>query len=374
MTMQTEIDLGRRSGSAIASGKAFTSLLGLGLRKNIILLLLVLAYYLAALAIGVYTERPVNTLSPTILVLMLASLVPLFLASMIIWRFAYMATYVRPEKPIGWLVQDFKTTIFLDYQRLLSGGIAIFASIFFVAAFSYVKEAIPELNPFAWDETFARMDRQMHGGVDAYMWLSPILANDTMIRVVDKAYSAWFLLIYFFVFVACMDRENPIRRNAYLMSFTLTWIIGGSILATVFSSVGPIYFQDFGLGDQFLPLKDILLRQDAQRPLLAVEMQTRLLQNHLNGTDVGGISAMPSMHLATSWVMAFHAFRYSSKLGWIMVGFAVLIQLGSVILGWHYAIDGYAGFLVAAACWFGGSKLAQIQSRIDEPLDVSSVK
>jgi len=35
--------------------------------------------------------------------------------------------------------------------------------------------------------------------------------------------------------------------------------------------------------------------------------------------------------------------------------FAVLILLGSVMLGWHYAIDGYAGALgVLALWWFSG--------------------
>jgi hypothetical protein len=31
--------------------------------------------------------------------------------------------------------------------------------------------------------------------------------------------------------------------------------------------------------------------------------------------------------------------------------FAVLILLGSVHLGWHYAVDGYAGALGAALLW-----------------------
>jgi hypothetical protein len=30
-----------------------------------------------------------------------------------------------------------------------------------------------------------------------------------------------------------------------------------------------------------------------------------------------------------------------------------MILLGSVHLGWHYAIDAYAGILIAAAAWAG---------------------
>ena len=34
-----------------------------------------------------------------------------------------------------------------------------------------------------------------------------------------------------------------------------------------------------------------------------------------------------------------------------MAAFLLAIFLGSIILGWYYAIDGYAGVLVAVAMW-----------------------
>lgn len=343
-----------------AGGRRFAGLVGLAVRQNVVLLALVFLYYLSALIVSNYTVTTISTVSLSIIVRMMASFIPLFLASMIIWRFSYMAAVDRPAKPIIWLVQDFKKIILVDHLRLLNCFVAFIAILFFTAVFTYVKETIPKLNPFSWDVIFASLDQRIHGGVDPYVILQPVFANPAVMRIVDIAYSAWFLFIYFFTFIACMDRENPIRRNSFLIAFVLTWIFGGSLLATLFSSVGPIYFHDFGFGDQFLPIKSMLMSIHEHRPLLAVEMQTMLL-----GT--GGISAMPSMHLATSWIMAFQAFRYSTKLGWVMVAFAILIQIGSVVLGWHYAIDGYIGFLVAIACWFGGVKLAQIQYRIDRP-------
>ncbi len=33
--------------------------------------------------------------------------------------------------------------------------------------------------------------------------------------------------------------------------------------------------------------------------------------------------------------------------------FALCILVGSVHLGWHYAVDGYIGAAIAAAIWFG---------------------
>ena len=112
----------------------------------------------------------------------------------------------------------------------------------------------------------------------------------------------------------------------------------------------------------------MLTRINAETPLVAVELQAMLLDGYQNSGGLGGISAMPSMHLATSWLMAFQAFRYTRALGWTMVAFAIMIQVSSVLLGWHYAIDGYFGFLVALVCWICGAGLARLQARINRPV------
>ncbi|RUW80014.1 hypothetical protein EOA30_41185, partial [Mesorhizobium sp. M8A.F.Ca.ET.059.01.1.1] len=52
------------------------------------------------------------------------------------------------------------------------------------------------------------------------------------------------------------------------------------------------------------------------------------------------------------------------SLGTLMWIFAVLIMLGSVVLGWHYAIDGYAGALIALAIWkITGAALSRADAR-----------
>lgn len=90
-----------------------------------------------------------------------------------------------------------------------------------------------------------------------------------------------------------------------------------------------------------------------------------LLDGYQNDGGIKGISAMPSMHVAMSWVIAFQTFQFRRALGWLMVGFAVLIQFSSVHLGWHYAIDGYLGFVVAVVCWLIAKRLASLQSWFD---------
>ena len=37
----------------------------------------------------------------------------------------------------------------------------------------------------------------------------------------------------------------------------------------------------------------------------------------------------------------------------LLTAFAVVIQVGSVHLGWHYAVDGYIGARLTLAVWLG---------------------
>ncbi|WP_348626143.1 phosphatase PAP2 family protein [Mesorhizobium sp. LNJC403B00] len=64
-----------------------------------------------------------------------------------------------------------------------------------------------------------------------------------------------------------------------------------------------------------------------------------------------GISAFPSMHVAMAVLFALYATRRSRLAGLLMWAFAAIIMVGSVVLGWHYAVDGYASVLISIAIW-----------------------
>src|SRR5690606_9683564 len=88
-----------------------------------------------------------------------------------------------------------------------------------------------------------------------------------------------------------------------------------------------------------------------------------LLANFEAGTGAAGtgISAMPSMHLAIVTLNACMLTSLNRQVGIVAWIYVALIQLGSVYLGWHYAIDGYFSIAVVCVIWWS---VRQLQSRL----------
>jgi membrane-associated phospholipid phosphatase len=86
------------------------------------------------------------------------------------------------------------------------------------------------------------------------------------------------------------------------------------------------------------------------------DIQEKMWRFYLvNGQDdkvAGAISAMPSLHVASSCGFYLLARARNRWLGRLFFVFLVLMLLGSIHLGWHYAIDGYAGLAGAVVIWW----------------------
>ncbi len=311
-----------------------------------------LAVYGTLAAIG----APIDSGIVSILGLVFSLLLPTFLFGALILRIATLAMR-GTRRPTQALMGDLRAYL-ANRSALLQSVIAMAMITLLVANFSVFKGYIPRLNPFAWDAGLAQLDRALHFGFDPWQLLMPILSAPQALKVLDTAYSVWFLLIYFSVFIAVLGRSNTSARHGYLIAFTLLWALGGNGLATVFASAGPIYFDDLGLGSQFAALTAHIRDSHAILPINAPRLHEVLWAGYAKGGAVTGISAFPSMHVASSVLMALFAFSYARWAGWMMVGFACTIMAGSVMLAWHYAVDGYAGAALAYVFWRAGKGLA----------------
>lgn len=60
---------------------------------------------------------------------------------------------------------------------------------------------------------------------------------------------------------------------------------------------------------------------------------------------------MPSMHLIVATLMTLLAWRTHRALGIAFAAFTFIILISTVMLGWHYLIDGVAGIAVGYVLW-----------------------
>jgi membrane-associated phospholipid phosphatase len=167
----------------------------------------------------------------------------------------------------------------------------------------------------------------------AFGWAAPLI---------DEAYVTWAPVKFATLLVVVSLPETPQKTRALTSYFVLMASV--ALGQYLFSSAGPVFYAQLGLGDRFADLK--------LQPWV-VSARAYLWQDYLRGSrKIGaGISAMPSMHVAISlWIaLVLRSFRRSLA----VVGFAyfAIISVGSVLLGWHYAIDGLAGIAIALLAW-----------------------
>ena len=293
---------------------------------------------------------------------LLAFCVPWFLWVLLVRKVVLLGIVDRSRNPILDLLNSTKALV-LDSNRMCGGVLKLVLISFFVCASGYFKEMISVIQPFVWDQTFMQVDRILHFGSDPYRLSLWLFGSPAATTALNAAYHAWFFVIYFVTFIACFARTEDRFSQAFLVGLVLTFALGGNAIALAFSSAGPVYYERLGLGSEFEPLMQHLRAVNEVSPVWALHVQEGLWQGHVADGQLAGISAMPSMHVATSVLMALYATTYSRWAAWLMWGFAIVILIGSIHLGWHYAVDGYVGGAIAWACWVAARHFAKADAR-----------
>jgi len=229
--------------------------------------------------------------------------------------------------------------------------LAIF--IAFASGFAVLKGSIGLVSPFAWDVALMELDRAVHFGTLPHAWLEPVMARPALVSTINVLYNVWFFVQIGSIVAACCAVRAQALRHQYLMAYMLVWVVGGFLIASLVSSAGPVYYERLGFGETYAPLMERLRDIDANHyTLWALEVQEKLWAG-FTGERAGtaGISAFPSMHLATATLFVLAARQIGRALFLASIAFWVVTMVGSVVLGWHYAVDGYAAAAVALVAW-----------------------
>jgi membrane-associated phospholipid phosphatase len=230
----------------------------------------------------------------------------------------------------------------------------------FQVTFQSLKQAIGPTLGFRWDRTFSDFDMALHGR-PPWEVLRPLLSAEKVTRGLDWLYLAWFPMLMGMVLWLSWTARRQLRIRA-LLAVLILWAGAGTIAAALASSAGPCYFGTFaGAPNPYEPLFVRLDEIGGHTPLLARRNQTNLLR--LASADTygvfAGISAMPSLHVAAVVLFSLIAWGCRPLWGALLAAYALSVQIGSVVLGWHYAIDGYVGALLAWGCWTLAGPIAQ---------------
>ncbi|TAG25620.1 MAG: phosphoesterase PA-phosphatase [Rhodobacterales bacterium] len=313
---------------------------------------LVLTYALVTVVLWRLFGLDVESDKVSVMVVHILSKVPQIIVFVLFWRL-FQHTYIAraPDRLVA-IKADVRGFL-ADRDRLVGGAAASALMVLVIICFAKAKTLIPLVEPFSWDVQLMELDRLLHFGVDPYIFLHGVLGWNLSLTFFTGMYNVWLIVIYVALFSICFLRPASAVRMQFLISFLLVWALGGNLLAIIFSSAGPTYYALLGHGDTYRPLMDMLDAHAATGGLTVVDTQ-RLLWDFYSRPDTFNlISAFPSMHVASSALVAIFAFRLSHWAAYVLTGFAIIILIGSVLLGWHYAVDSYAGVLIAFLIWKG---------------------
>ena len=248
----------------------------------------------------------------------------------------------------------------LSARRVLSAVLVLALAVPMQSSFHAYKQTLNVVRPFTWDAELAKWDAALHGGWHPWQLLHGIAETGWLTRAIDVLYFLWLPVLFLFVVWLAWHRDRALRQRT-LVTLVLLWVVLGTFLAYGFSSAGPCFFYQWDSGgrESFGPLMQTLRAHHAERPLLALDIQHWLWFGYENRIVMpfGGISAMPSLHVAVAALIGLSMWASQRWLGLLAGSYALAIQAGSVVLGWHYAIDGYLSALIAYGLWFAVPRL-----------------
>ncbi len=249
-------------------------------------------------------------------------------------------------------------------QRLSQGLPIVIAFLFFMAAFTSLKTMIPLVQPYAWDQWAAGVDRMLHFGRDPWALLQPLFGYPVVTFSINVLYNLWFPVMFGVLYWQAFSLKNEPLRQRYFSSFFLCWIINGTILAMVLSSVGPCFYGELNpaVDDPYQGLMAYLRQANEIYPIWSLATQDMLWQFY-SKDELGfgsGISAMPSLHVSIAFLQALLGYQVNRKLGHALAAFCAVIVIGSIHLGWHYAADGYLAIIVTVIIWWGMGRIVRV--------------
>lgn len=238
-------------------------------------------------------------------------------------------------------------------QRVLLTFYALVATVLTQAGFTLLKNTMPFVMPYFADPFFADLDQMLHFGVDPWVIAHQVAVYLPADIMINSYLAVWGLpALALPVIVAVSDGDHA-RSMRTLIMYLVAWLLVGNVLALAGFSVGPVYYDRLLGTERFADLTKILHSSGVSGSYIGHVQQALWDKYSSHSASVGsGISAFPSVHVATATVTAIYMVERSKWLLPLAAIFLLSILFVSVFTGYHYAVDGYASIIIIFSLWW----------------------
>ena len=267
---------------------------------------------------------------------MFRSLHLLFLNGLVV---ALVGHAVLRRSPLTFLKQLKRPRWWLDWIRM---WLAVLLTTY---TYFWLKVNVPVLNQRLWDEPLWRLDILLHLGLSPSILFVELFDGSVLVGWMDLWYTHWKESVMFLISGFLVLYDGDMRRR-FTLAVILIWS-WGAWLYVAMPALGPIY----KFTEHWVQIMASMPQAAAGQATLWANYKIILAgiageQVHaFNPTQ--GIGAMPSIHVAAHCFFALWTWRFMRPIfifAFIATG---LTFVGSILTGWHYAVDGYVGIAFA---------------------------
>lgn len=216
-----------------------------------------------------------------------------------------------------------------------------------------LKSFIWLVNPRTWDRFLWEADRVVHVGLSPSLLLTGLFTNGTALALLDLLYSNVYFVLIVASVPALLVFPTPNRRMAFLAAYVFIWI-AGSVLYLALPSWGPVFVVPDVFAETLRQMPATVRVQEVLfgeiSSLVRAPLAPRIVR-------LGCVAAFPSLHLAVVTVFAVGSGWVSRR--WFLANLVVvgLMLVGSVVTGYHYLLDGWAGIALGLGAVAAGRRL-----------------